>query len=96
MEVSATTLAKILIRLRPHFSNCFLFSGKTELFFLFPLENPLLAAIFFKFSNFLFRIRVYIYGMTSKMRKKREQIERNSLLFYPPFSEGFHIDPLTS
>ena len=30
------------------------------------------------------------------MRKKREQEARNSLLFFPPFSEGFHIDPLTS
>jgi hypothetical protein len=30
------------------------------------------------------------------MEKTREQETRNSLLFYPPFSEGFHIDPLTS
>lgn len=60
------------------------------------MENTLSHTIFFQFSNFFFRIRVYIYGMTNTMRKKREQIERNSLLFYPPFSEGFHIDPLTS
>jgi len=52
--------------------------------------------IFFKYSNFLSKTSVYIYGMTKTMRKKREQETRNSLLFYPPFSEGFHIDPLTS
>jgi len=54
------------------------------------------GVIFFKFSNFLSKTSVYIYGMTKTMREKREQETKNSLLFFPPFSEGFHIDPLTS
>jgi hypothetical protein len=32
----------------------------------------------------------------TKMREKKGPTKRNSLLFYPPFSEGFYIDPLTS
>ena len=35
----------------------------------------------------------YIDGKTNTMRK---QETLNSLLFYPPFSGGFHIDPITS
>jgi hypothetical protein len=52
--------------------------------------------IFHQFSNFLSQTSVYIYGMTKMKKKTRVKETKNSLLFFPPFSEGFHIDPLTS
>ena len=51
------------------------------------------AQEFVKNSNFFFIFHVYISEM-AKMRKIRVRATRKSLLFTPPFFEGFKIDPL--
>jgi hypothetical protein len=46
-----------------------------------------------KNSNFFFIFHVYISEM-AKMRERRVKTKCKSLLFTPPFFEGFKIDPL--
>jgi len=46
-----------------------------------------------KNSNFFFIFHVYISEMAT-MREIRVNATRKSLLFTPPFFEGFKIDPL--